>query len=283
MFDFPESIRLHVGTYVQQFIHWLHTSWGPLFDGISSFILYILVHIQEFLQWLPWWAVILIVFLLGWWLRTFWMGIMFAVMLFLVGSFGLWDHMMLTVAIVVTAVVIALVVGIPIGILMAYGKTFRMIMTPILDVMQTMPSFVYLIPAIILFTLGSVPAILATLIYCAPPVIRLTDLAIREVSQEMVEAAQSFGSSRWQLLTKVQLPQALPTIMTGANQTTMMALAMVVISSMVGAKGLGHDVLEAINQLNIAAGFQAGISIVFLAIIIDRLTVGVANRLTTKK
>lgn len=189
----------------------------------------------------------------------------------------------MTLAVVLTAVIIALVIGIPIGIFMAYGTKFEAVMKPILDFMQTMPAFVYLIPAMIFFGLGDVPAIFATLIYCAPPVIRLTNLAIRGVSKEMIEAAQSFGSSRWQMLSKVQLPQALPTIMTGANQTTMMALAMVVISSMVGAKGLGEDVLRAINHINIAKGFEAGISIVFLAIIIDRLTIGIANRLNVKK
>lgn len=150
-------------------------------------------------------------------------------------------------------------------------------MRPILDAMQTMPSFVYLIPAIFFFSLGNVSAVFATLIYALPPVIRLTELAIRNVDEDVIESAQSFGSSRWQMLTKVQLPQALPTIMAGVNQTTMMALAMVVIASMVGAKGLGEQVLIAINRIDMALGFEAGISIVFLAIIIDRVTSGVAN------
>lgn len=150
-------------------------------------------------------------------------------------------------------------------------------MRPILDAMQTMPSFVYLIPAIFFFSLGNVSAVFATLIYALPPVIRLTELAIRNVDEDVIESAQSFGSSRWQMLTKVQLPQALPTIMAGVNQTTMMALSMVVIASMVGAKGLGEQVLIAINRIDMALGFEAGISIVFLAIIIDRVTNGVAS------
>ncbi|HET7578767.1 MAG TPA: ABC transporter permease subunit [Bacillales bacterium] len=283
MFEFPDAIRFNAGQYVEDFIHWLKEYYGFVFDAIGNFVLQILLYISDFLLWLPWWAVIIIIFLLGWWLRTFALGVTFAILLFIIGSFHLWDHMMSTLAIVVTAVIIALIIGIPIGILMAYGRKFEIFMKPILDFMQTMPAFVYLIPAIIFFGLGDVPAIFATLIYCAPPVIRLTNLAIRGVSSEMVEAAQSFGSSRWQLLSKVQLPQALPTIMTGANQTTMMALAMVVISSMVGAKGLGQDVLGAINHIDIAQGFEAGLSIVFLAIIIDRLTIGIANRFNVKK
>jgi len=181
-------------------------------------------------------------------------------------------------SIVLTSVIIAIIIGIPVGILMTYSRHFTSIATPVLDLMQTMPGFVYLIPVMILFGLGFVPAVFATLIYSLPPVIRLTHLGIRDVSEQMVEVAESFGSSKWQLLTRVQLPQALPSIMAGANQTTMMALSMVVIASMVGANGLGMDVLTAINNLDIAEGFEAGISIVFIAIIMDRLTIGIVDR-----
>lgn len=196
----------------------------------------------------------------------------------MIGTFGLWEDMMTTIAIIVTAVIICLIIGIPFGIWMAFSKGFSQVMRPILDAMQTMPSFVYLIPAIFFFGLGNVSAIFATLIYALPPVIRLTELAIRGVDKEVIESAQSFGSSRWQMLRKIQLPQALPTIMAGVNQTTMMALAMVVIASMVGASGLGEQVLVAINRIDIALGFEAGISIVFLAIIIDRITNGIADK-----
>ena len=166
---------------------------------------------------------------------------------------------------------------------MSFSKGFSTVMRPLLDAMQTMPSFVYLIPAIFFFGLGNVSAIFATLIYAVPPVIRLTELAIRGVDKEVVESAQSFGSSRWQTLQKVQLPQAVPTIMAGVNQTTMMALAMVVIASMVGASGLGEQVLVSINRIDIALGFEAGISIVFLAIIIDRITNGLVEKLQNKR
>lgn len=202
---------------------------------------------------------------------------------FLIGSFDLWTETMTTVAIIVISVVLSLAIGIPVGILMAFSRTFSIIMRPILDAMQTMPTFVYLIPVIFFFPLGNVPAIIATIIYALPPVIRLTELGIRNVDDEVIESAESFGSSRNQMLVKVQLPQALPTMMAGINQTTMMALSMAVVGSMVGAHGLGERVLYAINQINISLGFEAGISIVFLAIIIDRITNGVADRLQSSR
>lgn len=283
MNDFPDMWRLEIGIYVENFVRWLMNSMDFLFEIIEIVVTQSLLGIQDFLLWVPWWLWILLVFLCGWWLRKLSIGILFAVLLFIIGSFGLWEEMMQTLAIVLTSVMIALVFGIPLGILMAYSNRFSLIMKPILDAMQTMPSFIYLIPAMMFFGLGTVPAVFATLIYSIPPVIRLTDLAIREVSREMVEAAISFGTPRRKLLTKIQLPQAMPTIMTGVNQTTMMALAMVVIASMVGTKGLGMEVLVAIDSIDIAKGFEVGISIVFLAIIIDRMTIGIANRFKTKK
>lgn len=283
MIDFPESWRLEIGTYVDDLVRWLMDTFEFLFDFIESLVLDSLTLIQDVLLGVPWWIWIFLIFLSGWWLRKLSIGILFAVLLFIIGCFGLWEQMMQTLSIVLTAVLISLILGIPLGILMAYSKKFEWFMKPILDAMQTMPSFVYLIPAMMFFGLGMVPGVFATLIYAIPPIIRLTNLAIRGVSKEMIEAAQSFGTPRWQLLTKIQLPQAMPTIMTGVNQTTMMALAMVVIASMVGTKGLGFEVLKAINQIDIAKGFEVGISIVFLAIIIDRMTIGIANRFKIEK
>jgi glycine betaine/proline transport system permease protein len=274
---------LDIGRYVNDFIAYLTTNYTNFFDTVKIITLTFLYNVQLFLGWLPWWLVILIVFLLGWRLVHLAAGVTFGLLLFLVGSFGYWDMMIYTLAIVLTAVVISLLFGIPVGILMAYSRVTKAVIRPILDAMQTMPSFVYLIPAIMLFGLGKVSALFATVIYAIPPVIRLTNLAIQEVPKEMIEAALSFGSSRWQLLRKVQIPQALPTIMAGINQTTMMALAMVVIASLVGAKGLGMEVLISINRVDIDRGFEAGLSIVILAIIIDRLSQGVANRYNYKK
>lgn len=278
MNNFPEFLRFNLGIYVDKFIDWLKCEYGAFFDIINNSILWFMVNIEKLLQWFPWWFVLAIVFLLGWRLKNVLSGLVFSLLLFIVGTFGLWELLMSTLAIVLTSVVLSLLIGIPVGIIMTYSSLLDTAMKPVLDGMQTMPSFVYLIPAIILFDLGKVPAVFATTIYAIPPVIRLTSLGIRQVPKEMVEAALSFGSSRWQLLTKVQLPQALPTIMAGINQTTMMALAMVVIASMIGAKGLGMEVLIAINRIDIARGFEAGLSIVFLAIIIDRISQGIANR-----
>lgn len=199
-------------------------------------------------------------------------GLIYAFMIFVIGALGLWNEMLFTLSIVITGVIISIIIGIPIGIHMSYNDKVETIMKPLLDGAQTMPSFVHLIPAMIFFGLGTVPAVFATIIYSTPPAIRFTNLGIREVPKEMTEAAYSYGSSSWQVLTKVELPQAMPTIMAGINQTTMAAMSMVVISSMIGSKGLGENVLIAINRTDIAMGFDSGISIVFLAIIIDRIT-----------
>ncbi len=277
MGKFP-NIKFDVGTYIKDLVDFLDTALESFFNLIFIIASNTINGIEGFLTWLPWFVFVLIIFLLGWFFRSFFSGILYSIFVFLIGTFGLWDDMMMTIAIITTAVFISLIIGIPFGIYMSFSKFFSTMMRPILDAMQTMPSFVYLIPAIFFFGLGNVSAIFATLIYALPPVIRLTELAIRGVDQEVTESALSFGSSRWQMLTKVQLPQALPTIMAGVNQTTMMALSMVVIASMVGAQGLGEQVLMSINRIDIALGFEAGISIVFIAIIIDRITNGVADK-----
>jgi len=277
MGGFPD-ITTELGIYVENFVNYVATTFEKFFNLIFFIASKTINAIDDFLVWLPWWVFILIIVLLGWYFRSLLAGLTFGFFIFLIGTFGLWEDMMTTIAIIVTSVAISLIIGIPIGIWMAFNKAVSSIVRPILDAMQTMPSFVYLIPAIFFFGLGNVSAIFATLIYAVPPVIRLTELAIRGVPKEVIESAESFGSSKGQMLRKVQLPQALPTIMAGVNQTTMMALAMVVIASMVGASGLGEQVLISINRIDIALGFEAGISIVFLAIIIDRITNGVADR-----
>ncbi|HLR59197.1 MAG TPA: proline/glycine betaine ABC transporter permease [Pseudogracilibacillus sp.] len=277
MENFPE-ITTKIGKYVEDFVNYIASTFSGFFDFIFFIASRSINGIDDFLVWMPWWVFILVIFALGWYFQSILSGAVFGIFIFLIGTFGLWTDMMTTIAIITAAVGISLIVGIPMGIWMSFSRLVSNIMRPILDAMQTMPSFVYLIPAIFFFGLGNVSAIFATLIYSVPPVIRLTELAIRGVEDEVIESALSFGSSRGQMLRKVQLPQALPTIMAGVNQTTMMALAMVVIASMVGASGLGEQVLISINRIDIALGFEAGISIVFLAIIIDRITNGVADR-----
>lgn len=277
MEQFPD-IQTNLGYYADIVVSFLDDTFEGFFELIFFIASRTINSIEGFLTAMPWFVFILIIFLLGWYFQSILSGLVFSIFIFLIGTFGLWEDMMMTLAIIIAAVFISLVIGIPIGVWMSFSKTVSNVIRPILDAMQTMPSFVYLIPAIFFFGLGNVSAIFATLIYALPPVIRLTELAILGVDQGVIESARSFGSSRWQTLTKVQLPQALPTIMAGVNQTTMMALAMVVIASMVGAQGLGEQVLIAINRIDIALGFEAGISIVFLAIMIDRITNGVADK-----
>ena len=279
MSNFPEFININLGVYVDNVVKWLIVNADSIFATISKVMLGFLLGIQNFLMWVPWFVLVAIIFLAGTYVKNWKSGLTFAVMLTLIGAMGLWQEMMLSLAIIITSVIISIVIGIPLGILSAKSKKASMIMSPLLDAMQTMPSFVYLIPAVMFFGLGMVPAVFATIIYATPPAIRLTNLAITEVDKEMLEAAHSFGASPINVLLKVELPQAFPTIMTGINQTMMMAVSMVVIASMIGAKGLGLNVLESINRLDIAQGFEAGLSVVFLAIILDRLTQGMANKM----
>jgi len=277
-FDFPEAWQLDIGQHVGNFVRWLVQNYSSFFDAIKSGILWFLLQTRDLFLWIPWPIVLIFIFIVGLKIKNWKSGFMFSILIFTIGIMGLWEEMMLTLSVVLVSVIIACIIGVPFGIIVAYNEKLETFVRPVLDGMQTMPSFVYLIPAIMLFGLGSVPAVFATVIYSTPPAIRLTNLAIRGVSKEMVEAGHAFGSTTWQILTKIELPQAFPTIMMGINQTTMMAMAMVVISSMIGAKGLGLNVLQAINRIDIGMGFEAGISIVILAITIDRITQGIANK-----
>ena len=277
--EFPKDIDIPLDVWVDGLMNWVLNTFGGFFDLLGMGILYLLLHTEKFFLWLPWPILVLGVGVLAWRVMGSWLaGLGMAGMLFFVGALGLWELGMMTLALVVASVIVSLAIGVPLGIAMASSNTFQAIIKPILDGMQTMPSFVYLIPALMLFGLGKVPALFATIIYAVPPVIRLTNVGIREVSANVIEAAHAFGSSYWQILFKVQLPLARPTILVGINQTTMMALAMVVIASMIGAKGLGLEVLLAINRIEVGRGFEAGLCIVFMAIIIDRITFSMASR-----
>ena len=196
-----------------------------------------------------------------------------------IGYFGMWEDTMSTIAIISVATLVCIVVGIPLGILMSRSRKVEAGITPILDVMQTVPSFVYLIPIIMLLGIGKVPGLIAVCIYAIPPIVRLTNLGIREVDKECLEAVDSFGATNWQRLTRVQMPLALPTIFAGVNQTIMMALAMVVIASMIGVKGLGVPVLRAVSNQYLALGMLNGLAIVALAIIFDRVSQQYGKRL----
>ena len=256
---------------------WLTVAGAFIFDPISEGIENAILWIKKILLWIPWPVLVLGVSLLALRLAGLPASVFTCFALVLIGLSGLWPSAMETIALMVTSVGISVAVAIPLGIMAARSDKVDAIMRPILDAMQTMPSFVYLVPVIFFFGLGNPPAVMATIIYAIPPAIRLTNLGIRQVPPETVEAARAFGASPRQLLLKVQLPLALPTIMAGINQTTMMALAMVVIASMVAAGGLGQDVLTAIGGLKVGDSIVAGTAIVFLAIIIDRITQGIAR------
>ncbi|WLG14815.1 glycine betaine ABC transporter substrate-binding protein [Psychrobacter cibarius] len=249
-------------------------NYGDVFRTVSTMALtYLLLPIERLLTTMPPWLIIALVSVLAWFgVRKIWFALACAAGLFLIGAFGLWGALIDTLALLIVSVLVTIVIGIPIGIAMSGSKILRKVVTPILDVMQTMPSFVYLIPVLMLFGIGKVPALFATIIYALPPLIRLTTLGITQVNHEMVEAGRSFGSTHLQLLIWIKLPQALPSIMAGVNQAVMMSLSMVVLASMIGAPGLGEDVLQSIQTLNIGQGLQAGTAIVIVAIIIDRIT-----------
>ena len=272
------SVRDATSSAIDEVFDWLTREAGWLFDGISTAVTIALVNIERVLNWAPWPAVVvglgLVAYAVGRWsLLAF-----TSLALLFIGMMDLWANTMDTVALMVVAVVIAVAIGLPLGVLAARSQVADRILRPVLDGMQTMPSFVYLLPGILFFGLGKPAGIFATIIYAVPPVIRLTNLGIRQVSPETVEAARAFGSSPLQILAKVQIPIALPTIMAGVNQTTMMALAMVTIASLVAAGGLGDNVNRALQKNEPGNGLLAGFAIVFLAIIIDRLTQAVAGR-----
>ena len=272
-----KSVRDASGTAIDDAVDWVTLKGAGFFDGLSTGVTHALINIERWLKWLPWPAVVCGLALVslavgGWPLFVF-----TPLALLFIGFMGLWQNTLDTIALMVVAVALSVAVGFPLGVMGGRSQRADNIMRPILDGMQTMPSFVYLLPGILFFGLGKPAGIFATIIYAVPPVIRLTNLGIRQVSAETVEAARSFGASPAQLLTKVQVPMALPTIMAGVNQTTMMALAMVTIASMVAAGGLGDNVLRALQKNEPGNGAIAGISIVFLAIIIDRLTQALAK------
>ena len=285
MFDFPEDwvVGQDVSKRIDSAVDWVVVNWDPFFDFINSRVLDFLGPIEDFLLWLPWWLVIVVTGLVAWRAIGRNTAGVAAGLLVVLAVLGLMDLAMMTLAIVLASTTLAVGVGLPVGIMAAKSNPFEAAIRPVLDAMQTMPSFVYLIPALMLFGLGKTPAVMATVIYAIPPMIRLTNLGIRQVDPEVVEAARAFGSTSRQVLLKIQLPMALPSIMAGVNQTIMMALAMVVIASMIGAKGLGIEVLNGIARLEVGRGFLGGLGIVTMAIIIDRITQGLARgRQTTR-
>ena len=245
-------------------------------DGIEAFfdpLLFFLIRLEKLLLATPWPIILLVLGILAWLGSRSWKLVVGSIVAFmLIGYFGMWKDCMATVAIITVCTIMCIAVGIPIGVLMARSDRVEKAMLPVLDMMQTIPSFVYLIPILMLLGIGKIPGLIAVCIYAIPPVIRLTNLGIREVDKETIEASEAFGATKLQKLRTVQIPLALPTVFAGVNQTIMMALAMVVIASMIGVKGLGVPILRAISNQYLALGLFNGLAIVALAIIFDRIT-----------
>ncbi|MEM5328898.1 proline/glycine betaine ABC transporter permease [Paraburkholderia sp. JHI2823] len=261
-----------IGKFAENAVNFLFNHFQGGFNAFSAALGAVVKLLEVGLGAIPFVAMLVFLVAFALWRRGIAFAVFVGIALLLIHYMGLWPQTVSTLALVVAATVFSLVVGVPLGIWGARNKRVEIILRSLLDFMQTMPAFVYLIPAVILFGLGRVPAVIATVVFAMPPVVRLTTLGIRQVREELLEAGRSFGSTDAQLLWKIQLPNALPSIMAGVNQTIMMSLSMVVIASMIGAGGLGEYVLSGIQRLDIGIGFEGGLGVVLLAIVLDRLT-----------
>jgi len=280
---FPADWNIHLRDPLDAFKKWVvgNRATSPLFlyffEPISAFVDFVIRRSETFLLWLPWPVIVASFFLLGNKFGGLRLGLLTTLCLLFMGLTGLWDASMQTLALMVAAVLISLAIGIPLGVWTARSDRAEAVLRPVLDGMQTMPAFVYLIPVVLFFGIGRVPAVIAAVIYAVPPAVRLTNLGLRRVPEDVIEAAEAFGSTPRQSLVKVEIPQALPSIMTGVNQTIMMALSIVVIASLVGAGGLGDVVLKSLRQLKVGEALEGGLAIVALAILLDRLSAAISR------
>ena len=283
MDEFEELIRIPLGQWVRGVIDVLKDYLGGLFDAIAA----VFTSIYDVAAWVfttpPFWAVI-VVFAVAAWLVKGWRLAVGTVLGFLVIlAVDQWENAMLTLALTIVAVLIATAIAIPLGIWAARSQTVSHVVRPVLDFLQTMPAFVYLLPAIFLFSVGVVPGIVATIMFAIAPGVRLTELGIRGVDPEVVEAGQAFGATPGRVLRQIQLPLALPSIMAGINQIIMLSLSMSVIASMVGAPGLGRPIVQALSSVNVPLGFEAGLAVVMIAMILDRLTGALGARRSSRR
>lgn len=272
--------KLPLADWTESFVDFLKDNFQGFFDVVSSVIGAIVDFFVMIMASVPAIVVILIIAAIAWYTSRWTIALFTVIGLLLIDNLGYWDGTVQTIALVLTSIIITLILGVPLGIWMSQSDKLRNVLTPILDFMQTMPAFVYLIPSILFFGIGMVPGVIASVIFAMPPTIRLTNLGIRQVPEDLVEASNAFGATRSQKLLKVQLPLATPTIMAGVNQSIMLGLSMVVIASLVGAPGLGADVYRAVSQIKVGVGFEAGLAIVILAIILDRVSQNIGK---TKK
>lgn len=264
--------KIPMGDWIESFVDWLVTNAAGFFDAISISLEWLILGMTDLLFLFPPLAFIAAVAAIAWWLHRSWPLVAFSVIsLLLIANLGYWFEMIETLVLVLMATFICILFGIPIGILAAHNPRFHAAIRPVMDLMQTIPTFVYLIPTLILFGLGVVPGLISTVIFAIAAPIRLTALGISSVPEELIEAGKAFGATPRNLLLKVELPAAMPSIMAGVTQCIMLSLSMVVISALVGADGLGKPVVRALNTVNIAQGFEAGLAIVLVAILLDRL------------
>ena len=273
-----EDKIIPLDSWVSQFVDWLVENYRDFFQSLKWPVDQTLNGLDAGLNWLHPLVIIAIICFAAYRFSGKGLAVFSAVTLLLIGLLGLWEETMTTLAMVLSSVVFCALVGIPLGIWAGRSNRFETALRPVLDAMQTTPAFVYLVPIVMLFSVGNVAGVLATIVFALPPVIRLTSLGIRQVHPELVEAAQAFGATRWQVLRRVQIPLAMPTIMAGLNQTIMMALSMVVIAALIGAGGLGSPVILGLNTLDIGQAVTGGLGIVLIAIILDRITQGMAQK-----
>ena len=275
---FPEALVHPVNKPIDAFADWLPEAFAWLLKPMSDIIRTCLKQIDTFFLWLPWPVIVAGVFFMTYWTGGMRLAVFCASTLVFMGVIGLWDVSVVTVTIMTLAVIITVILGVPIGILAARNDRFELVLRPLLDTMQTLPTFVYLIPVMLLFGIGATAAVIATIVYAVPPVIRLTNLGIRQVSQEVMEVARSYGTTERQMLYKIQLPMARPSIMLGINQTIMMALAMVVFVALIGGTGLGKEIWTAMRRLQIGRALEGGLAVVLLAMALDRIGYALSHR-----
>lgn len=266
--------RLPIGAVFASAVDFLRVAWAGFFEVIRSIIEVIIDQVEFAISLPPFWLFAILIALIAYKRAGKGIAIFSLIGIFFIQTMNLWPETISTLSLIITAAAIALLFGLPLGILAAKFQPVSAVMRPILDLMQTMPAFVYLIPSVLFFRIGEVPAVISTIIFSMPPVIRLTELGIRQVPEDLVEAGESFGSFWYQMLFKIQLPLATPTIMAGINQCIMLSLSMVVIASMIGGGGLGSVVLTGVSTLKVGMAFEGGLAVVIIAIIIDRLTQG---------
>lgn len=270
--------RIPLKDWITAAVNYLETEFAVFFDGFSALVYFLVDNLKNGMLFLHPLVLILIIVAVTWFMAGWKNSVIAFLGLLLSENIGLWEAFVETLALVLTAELLVVIIGLPLGIWAARSDRFNAVIRPVLDFMQTMPAFVYLIPAVMFFGLGLVPGVVATFVFALPPLIRLTNLGIRQVPEELVEAADAFGATGMQKLLKVQIPVAKVTILAGLNQSIMLGLSMVVIAAMIGAGGLGADVLRGIQRLQVGQGFEAGLVVVILAIILDRITAGLGQR-----